>query len=211
MPENGKTFICVYDALCGWCYGFGPVLLRLEEKYGHLMRFEIISGGMITGKSVGPLANMAGFISQAYPVVEQHSGIKFGQGFLENLKNGTAVFSSLEPGNVLTVLKEMAPNEQVRAAHEIQCLIYDAGINPVDYPAYRPVFENRGLDWNLALSRLKSAETSQLTVHEFSQVHSWGIRGFPASLLDSGGNKLQGIANGFLPFEELESRLLKYI
>lgn len=201
------TLICAYDPLCGWCYGFGPVLLALQEKYADRLAFEVLSGGMITGKSVGPVRNMAAFISGAYPVVEQHSGIKFGSRFLQQLRDGKAIFSSLEPGNVLTVCKELKPGCQVEASHAIQCLIYRDGINPVDYQAYRPLAEQLGLDWRLFSERLNSAETSQLTVHEFSQVHKWGIQGFPACLLETESGKLFGISRGFLPLDEIEKRL----
>ena len=210
MPVNKKkkTLICVYDALCGWCFGFGPVLQQLEEKFSGQFNFEIISGGMITGKAVGPLSNMAAFISKAYPVVEQQTGIRFGTGFLEKLSDGEKIlFSSLEPGNILTVLKEMAPGEKLKAAHEIQSLIYGNGINPADYHAYRPLFEKRNLDWHRALSLLQSAETSQLTVLEFAQAEKWGISGFPACLMETEEGRLIGISRGFLPLAEMESRL----
>lgn len=205
------TLITVFDPLCGWCYGFSPVLLRLQDKYRQQLSFDVLSGGMITGSSVGPLANMASFISQAYPVVEQHSGVKFGKGFLNALKEGRGTFSSLEPSNALKALKELFPEEGLQIAHEIQALIYDQGIDPVDYEAYLPMFRKRGVDDGLALGRMRSAETAQLSVLDFAQSQQWGIRGFPACLVETPQGKLYGISNGYLPFEELEKRVQPYL
>jgi putative protein-disulfide isomerase len=209
MKKN--TLITVYDPLCGWCFGFGPVLLQVEDKYRDRLDFDIISGGMITGTSVGPLSNMATFISQAYPVVEQHTGVKFGPGFLKTLEEGSVTFSSLEPSNVLKVLKELFPAEALQAAHEIQAIIYQEGINPVRYEDYLPLFIRRGVKEEKAMELLKSAETSQATVLDFAQSQQWGIRGFPACLVETADGKLYGISNGFLPFAELENRLLPYL
>ena len=203
--------ILVYDPLCGWCYGFGPVLNQLKAKYKARLDFEVLSGGMITGRSVGPLSNMAEFISKAYPVVEAHTGIKFGSGFLAALREGRGTFSSLEPGNVLTVLKEMFPDESPEASHEIQELIYRDGIDPVHYQAYLPLFRRRGIEDKLALERLNSAETSQLTVHEFAQAQTWGIRGFPACIMETPSGKLYGISNGYSPFDDLELKIMPYL
>jgi putative protein-disulfide isomerase len=203
--------ITVYDPLCGWCYGFGPVLNQLHASYADRLDFDILSGGMITGSAVGPLSNMAAFISKAYPAVESATGIKFGQGFLNRLKDGGAIFSSLEPANVLSVMKDLFPEDSIAASHEIQELIYSEGIDPVNYEAYLPIFRKRGAADKLVLERLSSAETSQQSVLEFAQVNQWGIRGFPACIIETPSGKLYGISNGFLPLADLELKVQPFL
>ena len=39
--------IYCYDAYCGWCYGFSPVIQKLEVQYRNVIDFEVLSGGMI--------------------------------------------------------------------------------------------------------------------------------------------------------------------
>jgi len=120
-----NTLITVFDPLCGWCYGFGPVLIELEKVYGTHIKFDIISGGMITGSRIGPLSNMAGFISNAYKTVEQFTGIRFGEQFIQQtLKEGTVTFSSLEPAKVLTVYKLFHPEKSVAFSHAIIVLTF---------------------------------------------------------------------------------------
>ena len=94
-----NTLIYVYDALCGWCYGFSPVMQQLHEKYSKEMDFTVLSGGMVTGERVGPIGQVAGYISEAYKTVEAHSGVQFGDGFLNGiLKEGKAIFNSVRSG-----------------------------------------------------------------------------------------------------------------
>lgn len=203
--------ITVFDPLCGWCYGFGPVLNQLHSNYADRLDFDILCGGMITGSAVGPLSNMAAYISKAYPMVETTTGIRFGEGFLAMLQDGRATFSSLEPSNVLTVMKELFPQDSIAASHEIQELIYSEGIDPVNYEAYLPLFRKRGAADKLVLERLNSAETSQLSVLEFAQVSQWGIKGFPACIIETPQGKLYGISNGYLPLADLELKVQPFL
>ena len=79
--ENGKfSIIYVYDALCGWCYGFSPVIKQVFEKYQAQFDFEVISGGMILGERQGPIGEVAAYIKGAYKTVEDTTGVKFGEG-----------------------------------------------------------------------------------------------------------------------------------
>jgi putative protein-disulfide isomerase len=185
--------------------------MALEGKFSNNFDFEVLSGGMITGRSVGPLSNMADFIRKAIPRVEEYTGIAFGKNFLENLQNPSILFSSLEPGNVLTVVKELAPGSAVSASHAIQSLIYHDGIHPTEYTAYLPLFEEFSIKPEMAFQLLQSAETSQKTVLEFSQIQKWQIQGFPAVLLETPDGKLHGISRGYLPQEEMEHRLRPFL
>jgi hypothetical protein len=65
--------IYIYDALCGWCYGFSPVMQQLQEKYAGKLEFEVLSGGMIMGLRAGPIGEVAAYIEKAYPDVESET------------------------------------------------------------------------------------------------------------------------------------------
>jgi len=32
VPDRGITLYYFYDALCGWCYGFSPVIAKLADE-----------------------------------------------------------------------------------------------------------------------------------------------------------------------------------
>jgi hypothetical protein len=81
------TIYYCYDAYCGWCYGFSPVIRRLFEAYKHLLAFEVLSGGMILPETPQPIGVMADYIREAYPTVEKHTGIKFGEDWLWHILN----------------------------------------------------------------------------------------------------------------------------
>ena len=41
------VLIYCYDAYCGWCYGFSPVVKKIADNYKSRLHIEVLSGGMI--------------------------------------------------------------------------------------------------------------------------------------------------------------------
>lgn len=206
------TLITVFDPLCGWCYGFGPVLTELENRFAGRLEFDLVCGGMITGSRIGPLAHMASFISQAYKAVESHSGVRFGEAFLrDTLREGKATFSSLEPSKVLTVYRSLRKTGHIRFSHEIQKRIYFDGIDPVDYKAYLPLFEREGLDASVVMPLLQSADVEQETIREFGLAQRWRITGFPSCVMQSPDGKAVRISHGYEDVDGLEKKIRPYL
>ncbi|HXI00169.1 MAG TPA: hypothetical protein VNI52_07850 [Sphingobacteriaceae bacterium] len=142
--ENYK-FIYVYDALCGWCYGFSPVVMALHEKYNQQFDFEVISGGMVTGSRVGPIGVVAPYIKKAYRTVEETTGIKFGEGFLRNIDEGEMIMNSEKPAVALAVFRTYYPDKAVMFAHELQNAINFDGADPNTNEMYRYIAVNHVL------------------------------------------------------------------
>jgi putative protein-disulfide isomerase len=65
------TLFYCYDAYCGWCYGFSPVMKQIQENYPQLP-IEVLSGGMILPEEPVSIAATAGYIQKAYKTVEEY-------------------------------------------------------------------------------------------------------------------------------------------
>jgi putative protein-disulfide isomerase len=85
---NKDRIIYVFDPMCGWCFGFGKVMTEFEATYKDSIDFDVISGGMVVGEREGPVGDFADYILGAYTRVEEYSGMKFGQPYLDQLKKG---------------------------------------------------------------------------------------------------------------------------
>lgn len=210
MARN--TLIYIYEPLDGWCFGFGPVIKLLQEKYSQKLDFDVVSAGMITGQRIGPLSNVSGFIRQLYPEVEKRCSVRFGSKFLDQtLPEGKAIFSSLEPSKALTIFKQFQKEKAIEFSHELQKLIYTEGINPVDISAYVPLFEQYGIMKSDVLTLFSLRSLEQETILEFGQVLRWKIHGFPSVVIQTGDGKAFPIISGFVGFEELERRIQPYL
>ena len=199
--------IYIYDALCGWCYGFSPVIEQLHERYRKEIDFTVLSGGMVRGARVGPIGQVAGYIKEAYKTVEEHTGVRFGEGFLQNiLEPGQAIFNSVPPSRALTVFKSWKPAQAVDFAGVLQKAIYYDGIEPENLEAYGPYAAQFGLDPKHFVFQMQQNQHIDATEDEFQQVEQWGISGFPTVLMAT-PEKLYLIARGYPPAERLDAAI----
>ncbi len=197
--------IYIYDALCGWCYGFSPVMQQIHDKYKENITFTVLSGGMVTGARVGPIGQVAAYIREAYKTVEAHTGVRFGEGFLHHiLEKGEAIFDSVPPARALTVFKSYLPEQAVAFAGVLQKAIYDDGIEPENLAAYGKYAAAFGLDPAYFVLQMQQNQYVDATEEEFQQVAEWGIQGFPTVLMAT-SNQLYLIASGYASFEHMDA------
>lgn len=195
----------IYDALCGWCYGFSPVISRFEEEHKLDFEWEVLSGGMVRGPRVGPIGMVAPYIKEAYKQVEQSTGVQFGKAFLEQLskEEDSPLFDSVPPSKALIIFKHMQPEKQVAFASALQKAIYFDGIAPTDHEALARVAAGFGIDTDYFLKALDTDEAGHKAAQEFALVENWGITGFPAVVLDR-GDQLFLAARGYTPYEQFK-------
>jgi putative protein-disulfide isomerase len=201
----------VYDALCGWCYGFSPTMQRFADTYQAELEFEVISGGMIVGDRIGPIGEVAGYIGQAYREVEQATGVEFGAGFLEGtLAEGTAIFTSVPAALAMRAFKLSRPEQALAFAGRMQRAIYYEGMKPEELAGYAQLATEFGLDRARFLLHMNDETTYIAAQAEFQLTQQWGINGFPTLLLEYGDEEQLGIlSRGYLPYEQLEKAYLK--
>jgi len=200
--------IYVYDALCGWCYGFSPVMDQFQEKYKDSLSFEVISGGMITGSRIGPIGKVAPYISWAYKDVENATGVKFGTEFLnKTLKKGEAIFTSIPPAIALSVFKTLDQKNSIHFASELQKAIYFNGIEPENFDGYGRIAKKFGIDADAFILKMKDSLYYKYAEEDFKKSADLDVSGFPSVFVEINGN-YHKIASGYVTFKVLENNLL---
>jgi putative protein-disulfide isomerase len=196
----------LYDALCGWCYGFSPVITQFEKEHQLEFDFEVLSGGMVRGPRVGPIAKVAPYIKEAYKQVEQTTGVKFGERFLAQLQEeeNSPIFDSIPAAKALTILKHMQPKKQMAFASALQKAIYFDGIAPTDITALSEVIGSFGIDKAYFIAAMETDEAGHKAAQEFALIENWGITGFPAVVVDR-GDQLFLAAKGYTPYEQFKA------
>ncbi len=203
--------IYVYDALCGWCYGFSPVISEIEKKYQAEFGFELISGGMVIGDRIGPIAEVAAYIKTAYRDVERATGVEFGQGFLKgSLEEGTAIFSSIPPAIAMAVFKTYLVDKQIAFAAAIQKAIYGEGKAPADYQTYGELAKAFGLNSEVFVAQMEEARFEELAYRDFQKSSQLSVRGFPSVFILKNGT-YELVSHGFMPFKTLDQKIKRYL
>lgn len=209
--------IYIYDALCGWCYGFAPTMRDFYQNHKNdFETIDVISGGMIRGERIGAIGEVAPYIKTAYKDVEDRTGVKFGEKFLTDiLEEGSAIFTSIPPSIALSIFKKEAQNNPHLAgeknetilhfAEDLQSLIYFDGIVPKDYSKYGELAEKYKLDKIDFIEKMNNLEYEKLAEQDFQLSQDFGVNGFPTIIIQK-EEEYYLFARGFVDLSELERR-----
>ncbi|NMM47025.1 DsbA family protein [Marinigracilibium pacificum] len=202
MAKN--ELIYVFDPLCGWCYGFSNHIKRFMEDNNSTFEISVYSGGMILGEQVGPIGAIAPFISKSSKTVEERTGVKFGDAFINGvLREGTMVLNSEVPARALRTMKAIDRSKSLEYAHKIQSMLYYDGIDPNIPENYKDIVESSGLDFEDFYNRFSSREYLEKTYDEFKFAAALGVKGYP-TLFMRVDETIYLMARGFIPSEEIQ-------
>ena len=207
-PMDGRPeLIYVYDALCGWCFAFSPVMQQVEQTYGDRLNIQVINGGLRTGTSVEPISSMASYILQAYKRVEEMSGVRFGEPFLNGtLKKGTMRLDSEPFARAMAIVRERKPEQALAFARLLHKLIYIDGVDPLTDAAYAPYAEQVGVPQGEFLAAMAEPRYRDMAQADFQLAQQLGATGFPALFVKLEG-KLYRLTNGYVSYSELQPTL----
>jgi len=201
------TLYYCYDAYCGWCYGFSPVIRRIFEEYRGRLAFEVLSGGMILPEKPQSIKVMAPYIQQAYKTVEAHTGIKFGADWLWHIfhpDESDWYPSSEKPAIAMCVFKDYHPGSAILFAADLQYALHEEGRDLTDDEAYRHLLEKYALSDKEFFARLHSVEYKEKAYEEFALVKQLGVTGFPTVFLQVSESRVYLLSRGYTDFASLQ-------
>jgi putative protein-disulfide isomerase len=202
------TLYYCYDAYCGWCYGFSPVIQRIFGEYRERLAFEVLSGGMILPEPPQPIGVIAPYIQTAYKTVEAHTGIKFGEDWLWHIfhpEESDWYPSSEKPAIAMSVFKEYHPDLAVPFAGDLQYALHEEGRDLTDDEAYRHLLAKYEIPDKEFYIRLHSEEYKQKAYEEFALVKQLKVTGFPTLFLQVSESKLYLLSRGYTDHASLQA------
>lgn len=205
-----STLIYCYDAYCGWCYGFSPVIKKVAEEYKDKMQVEVLSGGMVLPENPVHISATAGYIKDAYKTVEEYTGIKFGQDYLWHINNADQSDwfpSSEKPAIALSIFKEIYPERQVEFIADMQYGLYMEGRDLTDNEAYRHLLEKYVINADEFYKKMKQEEYKEQAYYEFQLCKQLQVTGFPQLLMQITETKFHLLARGYTDYETLVKRI----
>ena len=206
--QSKPKVIYYFDALCGWCYGFSPVMTQVHDLYSDKLDFEVVSGGLFLGNRIGYINDIAPYIkSGAYKTVESRTGIKFGKDFLDELLgDGKIELNSIPPATALCIVKETSPEQAIEFAETLLHAVYFDGLNPTDIDGLTQYATKLGLDEADFKSKMKQPKYAAAAQSDFEKFQASGFSGMPGVVLEQDGKRTV-LSNGFVDFDELKSKI----
>ena len=204
------VLIYCYDAYCGWCYGFSPVIKKIADEYKDKLETDVLSGGMILPEKPTHISAMAPYIQKAYKTVEELTGIKFGEDFLWhifNYEDSDWYPNSEKPAIAMCIFKEFYPKRAVEFASGLQYALNYEGRDLTDDEAYMHLLEKYSIHPEVFYDRLNSEEYKEKAYYEFSLVKQLQVTGFPCVFIQTGELKFHMVARGFTDDKAVRERI----
>lgn len=208
------VLIYCYDAYCGWCYGFSPVIRKVAEFFSDRMDIDVLSGGMILPGKPIHIRVSAKFISEAYKNVEAATGIEFGKDYLWHVLNPEESDwypNSEKPAIAMCIFKEFYPERAIEFAADLQFALHYEGRDLTDDQAYIGLLEKYSIQEEIFFSKLNSEEYKQQAYYEFALVKQLQVNAFPVVLVQMSETKFHMVARGFTEFDILKERIEKVL
>jgi putative protein-disulfide isomerase len=208
------TLYYCYDAYCGWCYGFSPVIRQVAADYAGILAFDVLSGGMIIPETPQHFAPMARYIQTAYKRVEELTGVNFGPDFLWHVNNPDDTDwypDSTKPAIALCIFKEYHPDLAITMAADLQYALNFEGRDLTDNEAYRHLLERYHIPEKEFYEKLESEEYREKAYYEFALVKQLQITGFPCVLIQVTDSKFFMVAQGYTDYPTIKSRIDKVL
>ena len=208
MTKTEKPILLyVYDPLCGWCYGFSPVMVQLYKEYNDTIEFDVISGGMVVGDRIGPLSDKAPFIKGAFKTVEDKMNVKFGDKYInEVLAEGTAIQTSIPASKLLVAFKSLDNSKAILFAHELQNAIYYHGVHPDYMASLLDNCDSFGVSKENIMTIATSEQVIPVMEHDFEMSSRLGVTGFPTVFVIK-DNTINVVARGADSYENVKANI----
>ena len=198
------TLVYVFDAYCGWSYGFASTLSEIVRRHPDV-EVEVVSGGLFTGSRQVPIREF-GYIRHANAKITELTGAEFGPGFERLIADGSFVMDSEAAARGVAALRKAAPDRIVELAAAVQRAFYIDGLSLSEPATYRAVAEAAGLDPDAVVDAFDGPGAVAGAQADFARAAGFDVHSYP-TLLAVDGDRVTALAVGHAPVDEIEARL----
>ncbi len=192
--------VYVFDAYCGWSYGFAPTLTELVRRHPDL-EVEVVSGGLFTGARRVPIRDF-GYVQGANAKISELTGVTFGPGYERVIADGSFVMDSEHAARGVAALRHVAPCRIVELAAALQHAFYIDGLSLSDAATYRTVAEATGLNADSVIAAFAAADAR----NDFTRAADLDVDSYP-TLIAIDGERQTALAVGHSTADEIDRRL----
>ncbi len=172
----------VFDAYCGWSYGFGPALRTFLDGQVGNVEVRLLSGGLFTGDRVVPIRTFE-YVRTGNAQIHELTGAVFGSAYQQLVDEGSFLMDSHDAAVGFVSLRTAAPTRALELALAMQDAFYRDGLSLSDPETYRSIAELHGLDAARVLDLLTDPTTTHAARTDFAEARSLGVTSYPTLLL----------------------------
>ncbi|MFD9355072.1 DsbA family protein [Streptomyces sp. NPDC060031] len=197
----------VFDAYCGWSYGFAPTLAEVARRHPELP-VEVVSGGLFTGPRAVPIREF-GYVQGANAKISEMTGVVFGPGYERLIADGSFVMDSADAALGMAVLRQAAPERAVELALAVQAAFYEDGLSLSDPGTFSRIAAAAGLDAVAVGAALTAPAARRAAEADFRRAAALGAQAYP-TLLAQDGDRTAVLAVGHAEPDTIDTLLEQF-
>ena len=177
-----ERIIYAYDPLCGWCYGFIPVMRAVAEAHP-VTPIDVRMGGLVTGERVAPYSAARPYIVQAAARMGDVTGRPLSDAFFEEiLTRDDIVSNSAQPCAAVLAVREGGDplgRQALAYAHALQEAHFEEAMDVNDPATHAHVAARVGVE---APTVPDYQGAQDAVAAEFAAARALGISSYPTVL-----------------------------
>lgn len=197
--------IYVADPMCSWCWGFAPVVEKIDDSFAIPLR--TIVGGLRPGDRAEPIDRIRPMLAHHWGQVAAASGQPFD---LEGLDRTDWMYDTLVPDTAVVTMRSMAPDVTLRFLTTLQRAFYSERIDITDPDTHANLISDFPVDPDAFVEAIRSPEMLAATERDFQEAQWLGVTGFPTLLLRDGATTVP-LSLGYAPFERVAERINAFV
>ncbi len=198
--------IYVGDPMCSWCYGFGPVIERLDARFAFPTR--LIIGGLRPGPAAEVLDDRKKeFLTHHWEEIGERTGQPFD---LAGLDRDGWIYDTMMADTAAVTMRELSPDAALPFFARLQRAFYAEAIDVTDPEVYPTLLDGFDVGADRFVDALASLEMQQATHGDFARARALGATGFPTLYLRADDDTYL-VSPGYAPYETLEPALTGFL
>lgn len=189
LDQSKTEILYVQDALCGWCYGFSPVIDQIREQFGNRLTLTAVHGGLWPGSKARKMDKaLVSHLLAGMPKVTAATGQIFGAEFREKIVNDSQFVYDTEPAaRAAIVVRDLRPENELDFIKDIQTDFFLLGHDPTRAETFLNIVKGYGIESSDFIARYESSEMIENTLFDFAKSAAWGVAVFPTLLYRQDG------------------------
>ncbi len=206
MNKLSIQLFYVYDPLCRWCFGFHPVIEKIEKRFEGRLPVTALPGGLAMDENAESISEGYPGLMEEVKRVEEVTKKKFGEPFKLLIEEGSYVLDSLPPALAQKIVNETDPGRSVEFAGKLQAKLFEEGGDIKELSVLKELIHDFTISEEDFENLMKSKEAEKKTRENFEWCRGKGAGVFP-SLLIQIGEEFGLMSKGYRPFDTIESHL----
>jgi putative protein-disulfide isomerase len=206
---DGLHFIYFADPMCSWCWGFAPVIERLNAAYGEALPIRLVLGGLRPGTDRVMHQAAKQSTRTHWEHVHEASGQPFDFAFFDRQD---FIYDTDPAARATVLVRRQHPDQALAFLHRAQRAFYAENRDVTSPAVLAELAAEFGIDPNGFEDRLAAEDLKHETWRDYGTSQRAGVKGFPTLIAGPNADGTFAlVTSGFQPAEVILPMIERWV